>query len=137
LGEEMKARRLEITLLTVFAALALLLAALGIYGVLSYFVAQHTREFGVRLALGAQPRDLLALVIGNSLKLTLTGVVLGVLGALALTRLIAHLLFAMSATDPQTFAVVASLLVFVALLACYFPARRATKMDPLIALRCE
>jgi putative ABC transport system permease protein len=137
LGGEMKARRLGITLLTAFAALALLLAALGIYGVLSYFVAQHTREFGVRLALGAQPRDLLELVIGNSMKLTLTGVVLGVLGALALTRALHSLLFGVSAADPLTFALVALLLMFVALLACYIPARRATKVDPMMALRFE
>jgi ABC-type antimicrobial peptide transport system permease subunit len=125
------------TLLAAFAGLALLLASLGIYGVLSFFVAQHTQEIGVRLALGAQPRSILALVLGKGMRLALLGLGLGLCGALLLTRLIESQLYGVSASDPVTYAGLALLLAFVALLACYLPARRAMKVDPMVALRYE
>jgi predicted permease len=130
-------RQFNMLLLSVFAGLALLLSAVGIYGVLSYSVQLREREIGIRLALGAQARDALWLIIRQGLGLTLIGVALGLGGALALTRLMKTLLFGVSATDPLTFAVIASLLAFVALLACWIPARRATKVDPITALRSE
>ena len=137
LGEESASRRVGMTLLAAFAGLALLLASLGIYGVLSHFVAQRTPEIGVRLALGAQRRDIQALVLGKGVVLTLFGVGVGLLGAFVLTRLMASLLFEVSATDLLTFMLIPLLLVAVALLACYIPARRATKVDPIVALRYE
>jgi putative ABC transport system permease protein len=124
-------------LLGLFAGIAVLLAAIGIYGIMSYTVAQGTREIGIRVALGAQRRDLFQMVVGRGLKLTLIGIILGVAGAFGLTRLMSNLLFGVSATDPLTFVGVAALLLIVALLASYIPARRATKVDPLVALRYE
>jgi len=137
LGEETEQRRVGMILLATFAGMALLLAALGIYGALAYFVAQRTQEIGVRMALGAQTRDVLKMVARQGMRLTLFGVVIGLIGALALARLMKSLLFGVSATDPLTFAAIVALLVLVALLACYIPARRATKVDPMVALRCE
>jgi predicted permease len=129
--------RLAAALLTLFGLLALSLAAVGIYGVLSYAVTERTREMGIRLALGASPGDLLRLVVGQGLTLTLTGLVIGVGASIALTRLIAKLLFGVSPTDPLTFVVIPLLLTAVALLAGWIPARRATRVDPLVALRYE
>ncbi len=131
------ARRLSMMLLGVFAALALVLACVGIYGVISYLVGQRTHEIGVRMALGAQRRDVLRLVIGHGARMALIGVAIGIGAALGLTRLMANQLFGVSAHDPLTFAGVGMLLVIVAVAACYIPARRAMRVDPMIALRHE
>ncbi len=137
LGTEAAQRRMGMIMLVGFASLALLLASLGIYGVLAYFVTQHTNEIGVRQALGATPRNILLLVLKKGMGLTLVGVVIGLVASFALTRLMSSLLFGVTAADPLTFATVPFVLVMVALLACYIPARRATKVDPLVALRYE
>jgi ABC-type antimicrobial peptide transport system permease subunit len=131
------ARRLSMILLGVFASLALVLACVGIYGVISYLVGQRTHEIGVRIALGAQRSDVLRLVLGHGARMAFLGVGIGVISALALTRLMARLLFGVTATDPLTFASVAILLTLVSLAACYIPARRAMRVDPIVALRCE
>jgi len=130
-------RRFNMTLLAVFAALALILAGVGIYGVMAYAVTERRREIGIRMALGAQASDTLKLVISQGMRLTLVGVALGLMGAFALIRLMKNLLFDVRPADPLTFIVIALLLTSVALLACWIPARRATKVDPMIALRCE
>jgi putative ABC transport system permease protein len=130
-------RRFSMTLAGVFACVALVLGAVGLYGVLSYVVAQRVREIGIRMALGAQRGDVHRLIISQGMVLALGGVAAGVLASLALTRLMSGLLFGVSATDPQTYLLITLLLLLVALAACYLPARRASKVDPLIALRYE
>ena len=137
LDDSLAQQRLAMVLLSVFAGFALLLAAIGIYSVLSYAVRRRMQEIGIRVALGARPWDVLWLVIGHGLRLTAAGLVLGGAGALALSHLIAGLLFGVAPTDPTTFGAVAALLLAIALLACYLPARRAVRVDPMVSMRYE
>jgi len=137
LSDSIALQRVYMALLVGFSLIALLLAVVGIYGVMSYLLAQRTHEIGIRMALGAHPRDVLKLMISQGMKLTIIGVVIGLLSAFGLTRFISNLLFSIGATDPATFSLIAILLGSVAFLACWIPARRATKVDPIIALRIE
>jgi predicted permease len=137
IADSLAARRFSTILLNAFALAALLLASLGLYGVISYLVGQRTHELGVRIALGAQRRDVMRLVIGDGMKMALGGVAVGLGASLILTRFLSGMLFGVGATDVVTFATITALLSTVALLACYFPARRATRVDPLVALRHE
>jgi ABC-type antimicrobial peptide transport system permease subunit len=130
-------QRLSTQLLSGFAVVAMLLAALGLYGVLAYNVTQRTQEIGIRMALGARKEDVLSLVIRQGMKLALIGVGVGVIGARILTQVMERLLFEVKPTDSLTFTIVSILLLGVALLACWLPARRAAKVDPIEALRCE
>jgi predicted permease len=136
-SDELAAREVEVELLGVFAALALLLAAIGLYGLLAYTVVQRMREIGVRIALGAQPRQVLRATMGEGLRLVLAGLAIGSAGAWALTGAMQKLLYGVKAGDPATFAIAAALLVAVGVLACYVPARRAASIDPMVALRYE
>jgi putative ABC transport system permease protein len=136
-GAAVSRERFQMLLLALFAALALVLACVGLYGVISYAVAQRTHEIGVRMALGAQSRDVLSLVIRQGMVLTIAGLLVGIAVGLAATRVMSDMLFGVTATDAVTFVSAGVLLVIVAFLACYVPARRATKVDPLVALRYE
>jgi len=137
LSSSVSTPRFNTTLLSIFASVALVLTMVGLYGVMSYSVAQRTNEIGIRLALGAQARDVLSLIIKQGLRLVLLGLAIGLVGAFALMRVISGLLFGVTSKDPLTFVAVALLLGLIALLACYLPARRATRVDPLEALRYE
>jgi predicted lysophospholipase L1 biosynthesis ABC-type transport system permease subunit len=137
LANSLAARRLSMVLLEIFAALALVLSCVGIYGVISYLVSQRTHEIGVRMALGAQRSDVMKLVLTQGAEMALVGMAIGLVTALGLTRLMANELFGVSAYDPLTFGAGAILLALVALLACYIPARRAVRVDPIVALRYE
>jgi ABC-type antimicrobial peptide transport system permease subunit len=137
IAQSLDGQRSQTRLLAFFGLLALLLSSIGIYGVMSYSVAQRTREIGIRMAMGARSQNVLSLVVRQGMTLVIGGVALGLIGAFAITRLIGSLLFGVTAADPATFVVASLLLVGVAALAGYLPARRATKVDPLIALRYD
>ncbi|HEY7544763.1 MAG TPA: FtsX-like permease family protein, partial [Blastocatellia bacterium] len=137
LGDSVAQPRFYAVLLGAFAAMGMLLAVIGLYGVISYLVTQRTHEVGIRIALGAQSRDIFKLVVGHGLALTLIGFAIGLVGAFALSRLLNSLLFGVTATDPATYAVISLVLLTATFAACYLPARRATRVDPVIALRYE
>jgi len=137
ISDSISDRKFSMVLLGAFAALALLLSTIGIYGVISYLIGERTHEIGIRMALGAQRKDVLTLVLSEGVRLTLLGAAIGIAAALGLTRLMANLLYGVSATDPLTFAAVPIVLLGVAMLACYIPARRAMRVDPMTALRYE
>jgi putative ABC transport system permease protein len=137
LSESLARRRLYMILLGVFAGASLLLAGVGIYGMVSYSVRQRIREMGIRIAVGAERGDVLCLVLGEAAKVAILGIVIGIAAALGLTRLMSSLLFGVSATDPATFVGVSSLLTLAALCASFLPARRAMRVDPMVALRHE
>ena len=137
IGKHLAARRFSMILLAMFAGLALLLAAIGIYGVVSYVVAQRQREIGIRMALGARRAQVFELMLRQGARMALAGLVIGVVAAIALTRLMTGMLYGVKPTDALTFAVAAFVLCAIALAACCIPARRATRVDPMLALRCE
>jgi ABC-type antimicrobial peptide transport system permease subunit len=137
ISDSISDRKFSMVLLGTFAALALLLSSIGIYGVISYLIGERTHEIGIRMALGAQRNDVLTLVLSEGVRLTLLGAAIGIVAALGLTRLMANLLYGVSATDPLTFSAVPIVLLGVAMLACYIPARRAMRVDPMTALRYE
>jgi putative ABC transport system permease protein len=137
MAQSISRQRFNMTLIAIFSVIGLILATVGIYGVMSYSVTQRTHEIGIRMALGAQRRDVLKMILGQGMGLTLIGIAIGLIGALVLTRLMSSLLFEVSAFDPLTFFAVSALLTFIALLACFIPARRAMKVDPMVALRYE
>jgi len=137
LDRETFQRRVQMVLLAVFAGLAVLLASLGIYGILAYFVGRRTQEIGIRVALGAVPSDVVRAILGQGLYLSAAGVAMGIVVALGVTRVLSRLLFGVTPTDPATFVSVSVLLLAVALAASYVPARRAMKIDPVLALREE
>ena len=136
-SQTLDTRRSSMLLLGAFAGLAVLLAAVGIYGVTAYLVGRRTQEFGIRMALGAQPSDVMSMVMAEGGRIAALGVLFGVLAALGLTRAMTRLLFGVKPTDPATFGAVSALLAVIALAACYLPARRATRVDPMVALRYE
>jgi putative ABC transport system permease protein len=136
-SDSLGSRKFNVILVGFFGMTALLLATTGVFGVMAYSVSRRTREIGVRIALGAAASDVLSMVLGQGLRTIFIGVAIGIVGALALTRTLASLLFGVTATDPMTFVTVTVLLAGIALLACYIPARRATKVDPMVALRYE
>ena len=136
-AESVAPERLNLTLLGIFAGIALVLAIVGIYGVMSYSVTQRTHEIGIRMAIGAQRRDVFKMILGQGMKLALIGIGIGLIGAFALTRLMASMLFGVEPTDATTFGAISVLLTVVALLACFLPGRRATKVEPTVSLRYE
>jgi putative ABC transport system permease protein len=136
-AESIAPERLNLTLLSIFAGIALVLAIVGIYGVMSYAVTQRTHEIGIRMAIGAQAWDVFRMILKQGMTLALIGIGIGLVGAFALTRLMRTMLFDIAPTDPLTFGLIATLLTTVALVACYLPGRRATKVDPVVSLRYE
>jgi putative ABC transport system permease protein len=136
-AESVAPERLNLTLLSLFAGIALVLAVVGIYGVMSYSVTQRTHEIGIRMAIGARPSDVFRMVLGHGMKLTLIGVAVGLGLAFAVTRLMQTMLFGVAPTDTATFVTIAGIVIVIASLACYLPGRRATKVEPVISLRYE